>query len=120
MRRYLLDTTPLAALLNNRPAALAQLRGWLVAHELATSILVYGEVVESLKRYPDFPRRHAALRALLRSVSPYLPGYPVLERYADLRRALRPPHGPGADWRSRYTNRRHRPHPRADARHHRQ
>ncbi len=48
MRRYLLDTTPLAALLNNHPAAIVQLHGWLIAHELATSILVYGEVVESL------------------------------------------------------------------------
>ena len=95
MRRYLLDSTPLAALLNNRPAALALLRPWLVAGELTTSILVYGEVVESLKRHADFPRRHHGLRALLRAVSPSLPGYPIMERYADLRRQLRSPYGPG-------------------------
>lgn len=95
MRRYLLDTTPLAALLNNRPAAVALLGAWLTAHELATSILVYGEVLESFKGRPDLPRRHAALRALLRVVYPYVPSYAILDRYTDIRRQLRPPHGPG-------------------------
>jgi predicted nucleic acid-binding protein len=28
-------------------------------------------------------------------VTPLKLSYPILERYADLRRALRPPHGPG-------------------------
>jgi predicted nucleic acid-binding protein len=95
MRRYLVDTTPLAALLNNRPPALTTLRPLLTARELGTSILAYGEVVESLKGHPDFPRRHASLRALLRVVTPYLPSYPIMERYADIRRQLRPPYGPG-------------------------
>ena len=67
----------------------------MASRELGTSILVYGEVVESFKGYPNFRRRHAALRALLRLVHPYLPSYPIMERYADLRRQLRPPHGPG-------------------------
>ena len=49
MRQWLLDTTPLAALVNNHPAALIILRPYLTAHELATSMLVYGEVVESLQ-----------------------------------------------------------------------
>lgn len=35
------------------------------------------------------------LRALLGEVTPYKLTYPILERYADLRRAMRPPHGPG-------------------------
>jgi len=48
-----------------------------------------------LKGHPDFPRRQRALRALLRVVSPYLLNYRVMERYADIRRQLRPPHGPG-------------------------
>lgn len=38
MRRYLLDTTPLAALLNNRPAVLALLSAWLAARELANNL----------------------------------------------------------------------------------
>src|SRR5688572_13771216 len=64
MRQYLLDTTPLAALLNNRAVAVATLRRWLEAGELATSILVYGEVLESLARYAKFcGGRRAALTA---------------------------------------------------------
>lgn len=95
MTRYLVDTTPLAALLNNHPAAAALLSAWLTARELATSILVYGEVVESLRRHTDFTRSHAALRALVRALHPYVPTYRIVERYADLRRQLRPPYGPG-------------------------
>ena len=95
MRRYLVDTTPLAAFLNGLPPVTALLTPWLTARALGTSIMVYGEVVESFKGYPDFPRRHAALRALLRLAHPYLPSYRTMERYADLRRQLRPPHGPG-------------------------
>jgi predicted nucleic acid-binding protein len=95
MRRYLVDTTPLAALLNNHPQALASLSPYLANRELATSVLVYGEVVESLKRHADFPRRRTALRALVRVVHPYLPTYSIMERYADIRRLLRPPYGSG-------------------------
>jgi hypothetical protein len=40
-------------------------------------------------------QRRKALRALLRGVRPLPSTYGVLERYADLRRAMRPPHGPG-------------------------
>ena len=40
MRRYLLDTPLLGALLNNRPAAVALITPWLHAHEASTSILV--------------------------------------------------------------------------------
>jgi len=46
MRRYLLDTSPLAALLLARPAAVALITPWMERHEAATSILVYAEVVE--------------------------------------------------------------------------
>jgi predicted nucleic acid-binding protein len=34
-------------------------------------------------------------RVLLREVSTDVPTYEILERYADIRRQLRPPHGPG-------------------------
>ena len=49
MRRYLLDTAPLAALLNRRPAAVSLMSPWIVNQEAATSILVYAEVVEYIK-----------------------------------------------------------------------
>ena len=50
MRRYLIDTAPLAAYLLGRPWAVAVIDPWLDRHEAATSILVYGEVTEYLKR----------------------------------------------------------------------
>ena len=95
MRHYLLDTSPLAALLLARPAAVDLITPWMQRHEAATSILAYAEVVEYMKGRADFPTRHAHLRTLLGEVYPYFLTYRILERYADLRRSLRPPHGPG-------------------------
>ena len=95
MRRYLLDTPAVAALLNNRPTAVALMRPWVASREAATSLLVYAEVTEYLKGRPDYERHQRALRIFLREVRPYAPTYAILERYADLRRQLRPPHGPG-------------------------
>jgi predicted nucleic acid-binding protein len=95
MRRFLLDSAPLAAYLHGRKAAVDLIAPWLTRHEAATSILVYGELTEYLKGLPDFPLRHRQLKTLLREVNPYFLTYPILERYADLRRQLRPPHGPG-------------------------
>ena len=46
MRRYLIDTAPLAAYLLGRPRAVAVIDPWLDRHEAATSILAYGEVTE--------------------------------------------------------------------------
>jgi predicted nucleic acid-binding protein len=89
MKRYLLDTTPLAAGLFNRPAAVDLLRPWLERHEAATSIVVYGEVVEYLKEFPDFAQRHAQFRQFLRAVTPYFLTYAIMVRYAELRRRLR-------------------------------
>ncbi len=63
--------------------------------EAATSIVVYGEVTEYLKSFADFPIHQAAFHTLLRKVYPYPLTYELLERYADLRRAMRPPYGPG-------------------------
>ena len=95
MRRYLLDTALVAALLHDRPEAVALARPWLLAHEAATSILVYGEVVEYIKTRPNFPAHLHGLRALLAAVYPYFVTYSILERYAEIRVALRKPHGPG-------------------------
>ena len=95
MRRYLLDTTPLTAYLFGRPAAVTLIDPWLDPPAAATSILVYGEVVEYLMAHPHFPARQTQLRRLLRAIPPVFLSYSVLDRYARLRRALRPPHGPG-------------------------
>ena len=95
MRRYLLDTTPLTAYLHARPAMVTLAHSWIRSREAATSILVYGESLEYLKAFADYPARHAQLRRLLRAIVPVFVGHTVMERYADLRRQLRPPHGPG-------------------------
>ena len=95
MSGYLIDTTPLSALVFNRPAAVALINPWLRNHEAMTSVLVYGEVVEYLKGRSDFAQRHGDLFTLLREVYPYLVTVPVMQRYADVRRQLRPPYGPG-------------------------
>jgi hypothetical protein len=68
MRRYLLDTAPLAALLLARPAAVDLISPWLHRHEVATSILAYAEVVEYIKDFTDAKRRQPQLRTLLGEV----------------------------------------------------
>jgi predicted nucleic acid-binding protein len=95
VRRYLLDTTPLAAYLLGRPAAISLIDPWLDNHEAATSILVYGEIIEYLMDRSRLPERQAELHRLLREVTPLFLSYSVLDRYAQIRRNLRPPHGPG-------------------------
>jgi predicted nucleic acid-binding protein len=95
MRQYLFDSAPLAAYLNGRQVAVDLISPWITGRETATSILVYGEITEYLKGLSHFPRRHAQLRRLLREVYPYFLTYAILDRYADIRRQLRPPHGPG-------------------------
>src|ERR671915_579227 len=95
MRRYLLDTAPLAALLLARPAALELISPWLNRHEVAASILAYAEAVEYSKDFSDAKRRQSQLRTLLGEVYPYFLTYPIMERYTDIRRSLRKPHGKG-------------------------
>jgi|SRR5579872_2181244 len=95
MRRYLLDSTPLAGFLHGRPQFVSRIAPLITRREVATSILVYAEVAEYLKGLPDYDRRREQLRTLLLSVYPYFLTYPILDRYADIRRALRAPHGPG-------------------------
>lgn len=95
MRRYLLDSGPLAAYLQGRPTALTLVRPWIRQREAATTLFSYGEVVEYLKGFPESRRQLVELRRLLREIRPYPLNYQVLERYADLRRRLRPPQGSG-------------------------
>ncbi|HEV2109339.1 MAG TPA: hypothetical protein VGR16_13850 [Thermomicrobiales bacterium] len=86
MRRYLLDTTPLTAYLKGVASARDLIEPWIRRQEAATSILVYGEVTEYNKGFPDVVRRQEQLRTLMREVSPYVPTFAILKRYADFRR----------------------------------
>jgi len=95
MKHYLVDTTVLTAGLFSRPAAVALLTPWIAQREAATSVLVYGEVIEYIRGFADFPTRHQQLRQLLREVAPYFLTYAIMARYAELRRQMRTPHGPG-------------------------
>jgi len=49
MKRYLLDTALVAAFLHGRPMAMKLIAPWVKQGEAATSILVYGEVIEYIK-----------------------------------------------------------------------
>jgi predicted nucleic acid-binding protein len=95
MSRYLLDSGPLAAYLNGRDPLTEMIDSWRNAFEAATSMLVYGEIIEYLKGRPNFSIRQEDLLRLLEDVIPFGLTYPVMERYADIRRQLRPPYGPG-------------------------
>lgn len=95
MRQYLLDTNVLGAYLQGRAGAISLAQAWIHHGEAATSIVVYGEIMEYLKGFAEFPRHQAELRTLLRKVYPYPMTYALLEHYADLRRAMRSPYGPG-------------------------
>jgi predicted nucleic acid-binding protein len=95
MRQYLLDSAPLAGYLHGRQSFVELITPFIREHQAATSILVYAEVIEYLKGLPDFPRRRRHLHILLREIYPYFLTYAIVERYADIRRSLRAPHGPG-------------------------
>ena len=94
MRRYLLDSPILTGYLKGRKVV-TLVEPWLDQNQAATSLLVYGEISEYNHNFPDFALRQRDLRALLQQVYPYGLNYAILERYAELRRMLRPPHGSG-------------------------
>jgi predicted nucleic acid-binding protein len=95
MRRYLLDTGTLVAYLQGRVKLVHLVSPWIRQQHAATSMLVYAEVVEHFKSFPDFASRQFQLQRLLHYVYPYSLTYPILERYADIRRSLRKPQGKG-------------------------
>lgn len=95
MRRYLLDSGPLSAYLLGRSQALSLVKPWIVGQEVGTTFLSYGEVFEYTRGLPDSSQRQSELRRLLREIHPYPLNYAIMERYADLRRRMRPPHGSG-------------------------
>jgi hypothetical protein len=71
MKRYLLDTAPLTAYLQKREPAVQLIQPFIKAHTVATSIIVYAEVVEYIKSLPNVTQRHYDLQQLLREIYPY-------------------------------------------------
>jgi predicted nucleic acid-binding protein len=71
------------------------MRPWLVRHEAQTSILVYGEVAEHVAGQPDTIARRQSLQDMMGEITPLDLTIAVMDRYATIRRRLRPPHGPG-------------------------
>ncbi len=92
MKKYLLDTSVVAGYLLARAKAKQLVRPILEREEAVTSILVYGEVAEYVKKFADFAAYKASLEILLGQISPLPLTYTILERYADIRRKLRPLH----------------------------
>ena len=95
MSGYLLDTPLITAYLRGRPGTVSLLSPWMSAHEVGTSIVVYAESIEYLRNFSDPQKWQLALRSMLHQMRVYDLTYAILERYADLRRAMRPPYGPG-------------------------
>ena len=92
MKKYLLDTSVVAGYLLARSKAKQLVRPLLTQEEAATSMLVYGEVAEYVKKFADFSAYKASLEALLEQIYPFPLTYAILERYANIRRQLRPLH----------------------------
>lgn len=95
MSVYLLDTTPLAAYLLGRTNAVNLIVPWVGQRAVFTSLIAYGEVVEYISGFPDFLRHYALLQRLMLTIRPLSLTETTLDRYAEIRRALRLPHGPG-------------------------
>lgn len=89
--KYVLDTSPLAAYVRGRKGAVARLDGIIRNQETATSIFNYGEVIEGLRSFPAvYTQYQSILRGLLQTqVTPLMPDYRVMERYAEIRRTMR-------------------------------
>lgn len=92
MKRYLLDTSLRAGFFHQRKKAVELITPWLQDHAVVTSFLVYGEVIEYVKGLPHFADHYAAFHQILAEIPPYPLTYPILDRYADIRRTLRPVH----------------------------
>lgn len=88
----MLDTSLVAGYLLDRKKAIGIVSSLIEREEAATSILVYGEVVEYVKGFTSFTLYQNSLQALLEQIEPLPLTYPILERYADIRRTLRPLH----------------------------
>jgi predicted nucleic acid-binding protein len=95
MRRYLLDTPILAALLIGRQPARELVEPWLVNHEVVTSVVVYGEIYEYIRGFRNFEERYRPLQVLIQECSIIPLSIQIMETYANIRRSMRRPHGAG-------------------------
>lgn len=95
MSGYLLDTPLVTGYLRGRPRTVALVAPWLAAQEVGTSVITYGEGIEYLRGFSNPAQWQASLRSLLRQLRVYDLTYAILERFADVRRSMRPPQGPG-------------------------
>jgi len=89
VRRYLLDTPVLAAYLLGRSWAVSVVDPWVLANEAATSPLVYGEVIAYIEGMRNYRTLREQLRRQLIDVRLYTLTYPIMERYAAIRRFMR-------------------------------
>jgi len=81
----------MSAFLLGHKRALSMVSPWVQQREVVTSELVYAEVFEFISDFPDFRARHAQLLSVVQSAIPLLGlNRPILERYSDIRRFLRP------------------------------
>lgn len=92
---YLLDTGVLTAYLQQRPAIKARVEPWVQQGQARTCLLVYGEIVEYFYSLPNTAQRIAQLQTLVMVIGALNLTLAIEDRYATVRRALRPPHGPG-------------------------
>jgi tRNA(fMet)-specific endonuclease VapC len=92
---YLLDTGVLTAYLKQRPAIKALVDPWVQQGQARTCLLVYGEIVEYFYSLPNAAQRITQLQTLVQVLGTLNLSIAIEERYATIRRALRPPHGPG-------------------------
>jgi tRNA(fMet)-specific endonuclease VapC len=95
VKRYLLDTSPLAAFLLGRRTALETISPWIARRQVSTSIMVYGEVVEYIRQMVNYPALHTILIRQLEEIKPLSITRTIMERYAEVRMRMRPPYGPG-------------------------
>jgi tRNA(fMet)-specific endonuclease VapC len=86
----LLDTNVLSAYLLRRSGAVTIVDPFIRRHEAETSLLVYGEITEYFRGFPNAQQLQVQLRRLMLDIPPRPLTYAIVERYADIRRTLRP------------------------------
>ncbi len=95
MRTHLLDTAILCEVLVRRTTTTAFVRKLILSASAATSVVVVGEALERVMGRDDYEVFRERLIQLQDVVYPYAIDFAVMERYAALRRSMRPPYGPG-------------------------
>lgn len=90
MRRYLLDSDVLSGYALGTMRLVETVAPWVVQYEAVTSVVAYGEAVERIIHWADFPVRHETLRAILESIVPLPVTLEVMRHYAEIRSYLRP------------------------------